>query len=103
VVRLVKEYVGIDSEELKVSVHKIAKRLGSSSEKICIESIEKGDFSEAISLVLNYYDKAYTKGLSKREPESIYSLPVDSTDIPASAQQVIKFAENKLSGLLFGM
>ncbi len=89
--RLVHEYTGIDSNELLAAVRKIDKRLGPVSTKNCIETIISGNFDEAASTILNYYDKAYKKGLSKRNPENVFTLPVHELSPEDTALRLIDF------------
>lgn len=93
--RLVSEYAVFGKDELKMSVRKIEKRLGNLAMMDCLEAIDKGDFETAVNYILSYYDKAYSKGLSNRDQETVYSLTIKSSDTMEDAQDIIHFANEK--------
>lgn len=64
--RLKVEYTNFDVENLKFLSSKIQKKLGGVRMKELIDSLEKGDFQNAVRISLEYYDKAYLKGLTKK-------------------------------------
>lgn len=65
--RLREEYTCFDVEQLKELSAKIQKKLGGNKLKELMESLEKGDFETAVKLSLYYYDKAYLKGIGKKQ------------------------------------
>jgi tRNA 2-selenouridine synthase len=73
--RLVDEYGSFDPPKLEAAIHRIAKKLGGLNEKKAIEALKKNDFTTVADLLLIYYDKAYLKGLSLRDPERIFHFP----------------------------
>ncbi len=89
--RLVKEYTGAEKELLVATIQRIQKRLDPVEAKLAIEAIEKGNFTDAISYVLKYYDKAYNYGLDKRDPLSIFELNLTEDDPQINAQKLISF------------
>jgi tRNA 2-selenouridine synthase len=60
------EYGPHPKEDLKESIHKIAKRLGGLETKTAIQFLEEDDIKNCFSILLTYYDKQYKKGLEKR-------------------------------------
>jgi tRNA 2-selenouridine synthase len=62
-------------DELKAGMQRIGKRLGGQALKEALEHLERGEISEAASLSLYYYDKAYGFGLSQRPEEQV--IPFD--------------------------
>jgi len=71
---LVDMYGSADPEELIDSVRKIERRLGGAASRDAISSIKDGNIADACDLVLDYYDRSYSFGLAKREPDSITKL-----------------------------
>jgi tRNA 2-selenouridine synthase len=61
-------------EKLKNGFVRIADRLGGQHANAALEALEQRDFTEAATLALHYYDKAYTHGLSKRQNQRIHHL-----------------------------
>lgn len=92
--RLLKEYSSYPPESLKASVLKISRRLGGDKTKDAIEAIEKGDFAEAIKIVLYYYDKAYRFGLKKKSSKKIVYVKTDADDIEINSLKISDAATN---------
>lgn len=87
--RLAQEYAQTPRENLVESIRKIQKRLGGQRTKACLFAIEKGNYEEAISTVLDYYDKTYEFGISKRDPENITEIPFDWNDSDSSIERLL--------------
>ncbi len=87
--RLVQEYAHFSFAELKAATDRILKRLGGQHHKAAIEALENGDFSFGTDIALNYYDKTYLHGLSKREPSKITTFKVTENNPSATAARLI--------------
>lgn len=72
--RLVNEYGSFNIQDLVSLVEKIRKRLGGETANSTIKSLQNGDLENAISMVLNYYDRTYQYGISKREISKIRTI-----------------------------
>jgi len=92
--RLIIEYAIFTDDELIQSVNKISKRLGDQSTQLCIESIKNKDYYLVADLTLNYYDKAYRNGLSKRDKDLIYSININENNKELNAQNIIDFSKS---------
>ncbi len=88
--RLVKDYATFPKQGLVDATERITKRLGGQHAKRAVVSIENDDFKTAIEIVLHYYDKTYNYGLSKRNQEQVYHIPVDTTDATKNAEKVLE-------------
>ncbi len=77
---LVKEYTNCEKEILQNAIFKIAKRLGGQDVKMALEFIEAGDFYNAALISLHYYDKAYLRGLDKRDMKKLTTINLKDTD-----------------------
>lgn len=71
---LVEQYGTAPEDELIASIRKIERRLGGARTKAASEAVLSGDLDKACNLVLDYYDRAYAHGLSKRDPATIKRL-----------------------------
>jgi tRNA 2-selenouridine synthase len=87
--RLVAEYGNFDREVLQSLVTKISRRLGAVQAKKAIEALDQGNLKISISIVLNYYDKAYQHKIEIRNDKSIVSITADPCDPHANAELII--------------
>jgi tRNA 2-selenouridine synthase len=92
--RLMEEYSKYPPESLKASVLKISKRLGGDNTRDAIEAVETGNIARAIEISLNYYDKAYLYGLTKKQSKNIIYVETDTDDIEVNAMKVLEAARN---------
>lgn len=95
--RLLKEYSTYSKEELISSINRIAKRLGGDNTREAISEVEKSNFSRAIEITLNYYDKTYMFGLKKREEEKVHYIETDTDEIPVNVSKILEAADKVLS------
>ena len=96
--RLVEEYTHYGDQYLKESILRIYKRLGGMNARRAIEAIENHDYKTATGIILDYYDKTYRYGLSKREPASITEMNFEDDNPAHNALKVKNYAEQKLVG-----
>lgn len=64
--RLVREYGSFDPNALSSIIIKIQKRIGGDTAGTAMKAIESNDIRGAVEIILRYYDKTYSYGLSKR-------------------------------------
>jgi len=88
--RLMEEYSKYPPESLKASILKITKRLGGDNTRDAIEAVETGHIARAIEISLNYYDKAYLFGLTKKENKNIIYVNTVTDDIEINAKKVLE-------------
>ena len=91
--RLVDEYSAYGDKYLKASILRIDKRLGGKNTQRALEAITNKDYHTAADIVLSYYDKAYSYGLSKRDQSTIYSLELVEDHPEKNAVMVKQFTE----------
>jgi len=89
--RLVKDYANYPKEGLIAATDRITRKLGGQHAKAAIEAIQNDDFKTAIEIVLFYYDKTYNYGLSKRDPEKVFPLDVNTTDAKINAENILSY------------
>ncbi|MCF7858000.1 MAG: tRNA 2-selenouridine(34) synthase MnmH [Candidatus Cloacimonetes bacterium] len=95
--RLEIDYAKFDKEKLITSIENIARRLGGLNTKSAIAALKQDDYHTSIDIVLAYYDKAYSFGLSKRAEQTVIPLKFESNDIKISAEKVIGFVKENLT------
>lgn len=91
---LADEYTVAGRQVLDESIDKIAKRLGGQNVKRAHELIGEGQYFEAARVALRYYDKAYARATSKREPGTVIRIPFEKVDPDFNAVKLLAFAEN---------
>lgn len=72
--RLCSDYGNVAPEKLADAVHNISKRLGGEKTKLALQAIAAGDYATATHAILDYYDKTYLFGISKRNPTRTIDL-----------------------------
>jgi len=95
--RLIEEYSGYSPDELLASVMKISKRLGGDRTKEAAEAILKGDYSRAIEIALQYYDKSYLYCLKRKQDKNILYVNTDTDDVEVNARKILEISEKILS------
>lgn len=86
--RLVKEYAFIDKAMMVDSVHKIERKLGGLKTKQCLDAIAQEDYAFVADITLDYYDKGYAFGNSKRAAGSIFDIIIE-TDEPEKTANLL--------------
>jgi len=89
---LIKNYTNFEHSFLIDAVTKISGKLGGLNTKLVISAIEQNDFFTAIDIILNYYDKTYQFGLSKRDLNTVFPLKISTKSNKQIAETVINFA-----------
>lgn len=92
--RLIKEYGYHDQASLIRSIEKIFKRLGGLNTREAIQSIERKDMETAAMLILTYYDKTYTYGLSRKRNPIILSYKAKTEDPARNAAEILELVRN---------
>ncbi len=64
---LVEDYGQLPEEALVRATQRIRKRLGHERTEAAVQHIRNGELEEAVAIILAYYDKAYSKGIEKKE------------------------------------
>jgi tRNA 2-selenouridine synthase len=88
--RLMNEYAQFSFEELKAATDRIAKKLGGQQHKDALDALAQSDYSLGTDIALNYYDKAYLHGLSKRVPSQITTFEVTENNPTSTAKRLLE-------------
>jgi len=96
--RLLQEYTLFPADQIEASVMKISKRLGGDRTREALEALRKGDYPTAIRITLEYYDRSYNYGLSKRPAGQVVYVETDTDDVAVNAARVTEAALRIISG-----
>ncbi len=89
---LLREYAQYSPDELQASIMKISRRLGGDKAAEAIRSVESGDITRAVEIILAYYDKAYLFGLSRMQERQLFYIKTDTDDVEVNALKVLDAA-----------
>jgi len=92
--RLLREYTSFPPEEIIASVMKISKRLGGDRTREAVEALNRGDYPTAIRITLEYYDRSYQYGLSKRAEGQVIYINTETDDEAVNSALVMEAAES---------
>lgn len=95
--RLVKEYAFIDKTMLAEAIHKIERKLGGFRTKQCLDAIQQENYALVADITLDYYDKGYEYGNSKRAAGSILDFTFEKDEPEKIAFMLIDKINNKTS------
>ena len=90
---LVEEYGNIAPDKLIMATNQIAERLGRTKAAEAVELINHGLLTDAVYIILEYYDRTYTKGLQKKSPLIQHEVTFDSVDPNQMATQLLHLVE----------
>ncbi len=94
--RLVKEYANGDIPVLKNALERISRKLGGLRAQKALEALDKGDFMLVADITLDYYDKAYGFGISKRKQSTITEIHFSEDDPKQIAKYLIELLKNQI-------
>jgi tRNA 2-selenouridine synthase len=86
--RLVVDYGRFPKEALAEATRRIERRLGPQHCKAALEALEAGDLRTVALITLNYYDKAYRRGVEGRDPQRVIKVPASAHDLRGLAQRL---------------
>ena len=74
------------------ATQRIEKRLGGLALKQALTALQENDYATVADLTLVYYDKAYLHGLSQRDTDTVFPLPVHADNPAQTAMELITWA-----------
>ncbi|HEV8080664.1 MAG TPA: tRNA 2-selenouridine(34) synthase MnmH [Chitinophagaceae bacterium] len=88
---LIETYGNFDKEELSDSILRIQKRLGGLETKNATNLLAEKNNRECFRILLNYYDKLYTKGLHNRENLSslLNKIDCENVNVKQNIQKIL--------------
>ena len=87
---LVKDYGKSHTEKLQEAINRISSRLGGLNTRQALQHLDKGEMFEVARIALIYYDKYYARGVAKRDPKMVTSIPLKTTESDQNARQIIQ-------------
>jgi tRNA 2-selenouridine synthase len=90
---LVNEYSAFGKKEIAYAITGIAKRLGGQNVKLALECLEQNNYFEVAMLALQYYDKAYNRGIQSRNQEKVRRVSLPDTDHKKNAISILKLID----------
>mgnify|MGYP005844463159 CR=1 FL=1 len=88
--RLVKEYANGDREGLRNALERISRKLGGLRVQQAIQALYEGDFMKVADISLQYYDKAYGFGISKREQSKVKEIHFSKDEPEQTAKYLVE-------------
>jgi tRNA 2-selenouridine synthase len=92
---LVSGYGECNTEKLIDSIHRISSRLGGLNTSNALKHLEKGELHEVAKIALLYYDKFYSKGVAKRDPDMVTRIPLNTTDPATNSIEILNLLNKK--------
>ena len=86
---LVRGYGECNSQKLIDSINRISSRLGGLNTSNALKHLEKGELHEVAKIALLYYDKFYSKGVARRDPNMVTRIPLKTTDPAANSIEIL--------------
>jgi len=93
--RLVVEYGIFDKLLLQQSIERIERRLGGLRTQQSLEALENDDLLKVAEITLEYYDKAYHHGNTKRDKDKIFEINIE-IDSPKETAELLLGLVNTL-------
>jgi tRNA 2-selenouridine synthase len=89
IARLVNEYGPADKVEFLSAMEKITKKLGGQHFNAAQQALLEGAMDKSIEILLNYYDKAYATGLSRKKDRIKFALDWNGADSKALVGELL--------------
>ena len=77
---MVGEYSTFGNSQIAESINGITKRLGGQNVKLAHKYLSQNNYFEVAMLALQYYDKAYGKGVNNRDQKTVFRIPLKEMD-----------------------
>jgi tRNA 2-selenouridine synthase len=94
---IIAQYGKYEKEKLINAIVRIKKKLGGLETKNAINYIVEDEVENCFTILLQYYDRLYLKGSSKREnfEEQCLTINLTDTDAEINAKQLLDYVRNK--------
>ena len=93
---LLEDYGDRNPEAMRGAADRIQKRLGGLRHSEAIDAIKRNDWDGFCRIMLHYYDQAYLKALSKRDPTSLVKYQLLAPGKVKEIEELISIG-NKIS------
>ena len=94
---ILQHYGHLDKNALINAVLRIQKRFGPNETKITVNFLLENKVREAFTMLLEYYDKTYTKAMNTREniKNLLRLIPVSGTASTENGDTLLQFVKNQ--------
>lgn len=89
---ILKDYGHFPKQELANAIKRLEKRMGGLNTKIALDFLADNNLRACFSILLDYYDRTYTKS-SFKENRKIIKIKVDGNSPEAHAKKLIEFIQ----------
>ncbi len=96
---LVKDYAKYPVEDLVKAIKAIEKRLGGQNVQWALEALSKKDYYKTALITLQYYDKVYEYGVSKRDKNKVIRVDMPTVDSVQNARELLDMDSKQCSVL----
>jgi tRNA 2-selenouridine synthase len=93
---IVSTYGKFDIAKLAAATKRIQKKLGGLETSHCLNYLEAGDFTNAFSILLKYYDKHYERATATRSSEKIEKLSFENINDPTTVNTLLEHSRKLL-------
>ncbi|HBF88752.1 MAG TPA: tRNA 2-selenouridine(34) synthase MnmH [Bacteroidales bacterium] len=93
---LVNEYAIFGNEVIENALKNINKRIGNNNYKTTLEALNNNNYKAVTDISLQYYDKAYLYGLSKRDQELVSKIEFNHMDFEIIAKKIIEIENQRV-------
>lgn len=90
---LLSEYGQIPKDKLIQAIQGIAKKLGKDLANQAIQCVAADDLAKAAEIILNYYDRAYRKGIQKKQDLVLGPFQLNAENIKETAEKLINYRQ----------
>lgn len=90
---LVKGYGKSNVDELKDSISRISTRLGGLEARNALWHLARGEMLEVAKIILVYYDKYYSRGVARRDPNKVTKISLKTTDLNQNSGELLKILQ----------
>ncbi len=88
--RLAIDYANGNKEEVMEAIQKISKRMDGPVVKEAVQAVEEDNPEKVADLLLDYYDRYYTRSLTKKTPDRIWNFPLNHGNAKKAAAEILE-------------
>lgn len=95
--RLAVDYANGNKKEVVEAIHKIAKRMDGPVVQEALQAVDNNNAEKVANLLLDYYDKYYTRSLTKKPLDRLLEFSLDHGNARQAATDILKKRSDLLS------
>ena len=89
---LIRDYAQTDSSLLQPCLDKIQRRLGGLNHRQASEALQDQNWPRLVTILLDYYDRAYSYGKSRRAPDRLYEVPQSCVQPDQAVERLLEIS-----------